>query len=73
MHYFAPHKEEEAARVNKPLVCMQMFWSQCYAQYKVDNTNFLELLETSHELEMVDTDMMMSQCKQEVEKYKKRL
>ena len=73
LHYFARHEEEKAARVNKPLTCTQTFRSQCYAQYKVDNANFHELLETYHELEMAGAEMTVGQRKREVEKYEKRL
>ena len=71
LHYFMHNKQEEAARLNKPLEHTQMFCSQYYAKSKVDNTNFPELLETYRELEMAGMKMMVGQCKQEVEKYEK--
>ena len=73
LHYFARHEEEEAARLNKPLERTQSFRSQCYAQYKADNANFHELLETYQELEMAGTEMTVGQRKREVEKYEKKL
>jgi hypothetical protein len=73
LHYFARHEKEEAARINKTLKRTQAFRSQSYAQYKVDNANFQELLETYQELEMAGTEMTAGQRKREVEKYEKKL
>ncbi|KIM72187.1 hypothetical protein PILCRDRAFT_93559 [Piloderma croceum F 1598] len=73
LHYFARHEEEEAARLNRPLERTQTFRSRCYAQYKVNNANFRELLETYQELEMAGTEMTVGQRKREVEKYEKKL
>lgn len=73
LRYFARHEEEEAARLNKPLEHTQAFRSLCYAQYKADNANFRELLETYQELEIAAVEMTVGQRKREVEKYEKRL
>jgi hypothetical protein len=73
LHFFAHHEEEEVARINRPLERNQSFWSQCYAQYKADHLNFMELLEIYCDLQMVDTEVTVGQCKQEVEKYEKKM
>jgi hypothetical protein len=73
LHFFARHEEEEAARINRPLERNQSFRSQCYAQYKADHPNFVELLETYRELQMVDAEVTVGQRKREVEKYEKKM
>ena len=72
LHYFARHKNEEAARIKEPPKHTQAYRSQCYVQYKVDHPNFQELLKTYHELEMVAVEVTVGQRKQEVEKYEKK-